>query len=154
MISSFPAHVIDPHQRLCRIATLPTPYRSLPGPPGPESRKSLQKVSRGPPAPETKKCPKQSRNSLRSLKTVYLRLRRLSRDCFGHFLDPGLGLVVKNRVEEILVGCCDSATLERLTNSALRVLSATLILSKNSRILDAKSRLKSPNLGQSRLKSA
>ena len=49
----------------------PTPYRSLPGPPGPESRKSLKRVSRGLPAPGSKKCPKQSRNSLRSLKTVY-----------------------------------------------------------------------------------
>ena len=36
----------------------------------------------------------------------------------------------------------------------LRVLSATLILSKNSSVLQAKSRLKSANLSQSRLKSA
>ena len=40
------------------------------------------------------------------------------------------------------------------TKADLRVLSATLILSKNSCVLDATSRLKSANLGWSRLKSA
>ena len=35
----------------------------------------------------------------------------------------------------------------KTVNSCLRVLSATLILSKNSRVLDAKSRPKSANLG-------
>ena len=48
------------------VATPAAPYRSLPGPPGPESRKSLQRVSKESSGP--KKCPKQSRNSLRSLK--------------------------------------------------------------------------------------
>ena len=36
----------------------------------------------------------------------------------------------------------------------MRVLSATLILSKNSRVLDASSRLKSANLGYNQLKAA
>ena len=56
--------------------------------PGPESRKSLQTVSRGLPAPKSKKCPKQSRNSLRSLKTVYLEtpetVSRLFRTLFAN----------------------------------------------------------------------
>ena len=56
-----------------KFATPLAPYRSLPGPPGPESRKSLKRVSRGLPAPGSQKCPKQSQNSLRSLKTVYPR---------------------------------------------------------------------------------
>ena len=47
--------------RNARIATRAAPYRSL----------FRQRVSRGLPAPGSKKCPKQSRNSLRSLKTVY-----------------------------------------------------------------------------------
>ena len=34
-----------------KLATPAPPYRSLPGPPGPESRKSPQRVSRGLPAP-------------------------------------------------------------------------------------------------------
>ena len=55
-------------ERRENVATPPAPYRSLPGPPGPESRKSLKRVSRGLPALGSKKCPKQSRNSLRSLK--------------------------------------------------------------------------------------
>ena len=70
-----------------RVATPPAPYRSLPGPPGPESRKSLKRVSRDLPAPGSKKCPKQSRNSLRSLKTVYFEtpetVSRLFRTLFG-----------------------------------------------------------------------
>ena len=69
------------------VATPPAPYRSLPGPPGPESRKSLKRVSRGLPAPGSKKCPKQSRNSLRRLKTVYFEspetVSRLFRTLFG-----------------------------------------------------------------------
>ena len=70
------------------LATPPAPYRSLPGPPGPESRKSLKRRPlRGLPAPGSKKCPKQSRNSLRSLKTVYFEtpktVSRLFRTLFG-----------------------------------------------------------------------
>ena len=38
--------------------------------------------------------------------------------------------------------------------SSHQVLAATLILSENSRVLDAESRLKSANLGRNRLKSA
>ena len=48
------------------IATPPAPYRSLLGPPGtPASHRSLQRVSQ---ASGSRKCPKQSRNSLLSLK--------------------------------------------------------------------------------------
>ena len=69
------------------FATPAAPYRSLPGPPGPESRKSLQRVSRHLPAPGSKKCPKQSKNSLRSLETVYFEtpetVSRLFRTLFG-----------------------------------------------------------------------
>ena len=71
----------DKFSKQTSIATPPAPYRSLPGPPGPESRKSLKRVSRGLPAPGSKKCPKQSRN--RVSKQSILRLRRLFRDCFG-----------------------------------------------------------------------
>ena len=50
-------------------------------------RMSLQRVSWGLPAPGSKKCPKQSRNSLRSLKTVYFETpetaSRLFRTVFG-----------------------------------------------------------------------
>ena len=51
------------------FATPAAPYRSLPGPPGPESRKTLQRVSRGPglSGPGSKAVSKQSR----SLETVY-----------------------------------------------------------------------------------
>ena len=63
------------------------PYGSLPGPLGPESRKSLQRVFRGLPAPGSKKCPRQSKNSPRSLETVYFEtpetVFRLFRTLFG-----------------------------------------------------------------------
>ena len=53
----------------CRVGCNPGgASQESPGPFGLRLRKSLQRVSRGPPAPESKKCPKQSRNSLRSLK--------------------------------------------------------------------------------------
>ena len=67
-----------------RVATPPAPYRSLPGPPGPESRKSLK---RGRKAPGSKKCPKQSQTSLRSLKIDCFEtpetVSRLFRTLFG-----------------------------------------------------------------------
>ena len=46
----------------------PAPYRSLPGPSGPKSPKSLRKSLLGRPATGSKKCPKQSRKSLQSLR--------------------------------------------------------------------------------------
>ena len=46
------------------IATPPTPHREIPGPESPRSLRGLL-------ATGSKKCPKQSRNRLRSLKTVY-----------------------------------------------------------------------------------
>ena len=48
-----------------RLATPPAPYRSLAGPPGPESQEILQRVSRGLPSPGSKEYPERSRNSLR-----------------------------------------------------------------------------------------
>ena len=47
-----------------------------------------------------------------------------------------------------------SDTVLRKGPNGLRVLSATFILSKNSRVLDAKSRQTSANLGKNRLISA
>ena len=67
-----------------RVPTLvKKPWPPLPG--------VSKRVCAGLPAPGSKTCPKQSRKSLRSLKTVCLRLRRLFRDCFGHVSDPGAG---------------------------------------------------------------
>ena len=56
------------------------PLQESPRPGGPG-------IPKGPSDPGPKQCPKQSRNSLRSLETVYLRLRRL----FRHFLNAGAG---------------------------------------------------------------
>ena len=94
-------------QKFCRawVATPSARCRSLPGPLGPESRKSLRRVSLGLPAPGSKKCPKQSRNSLQSLKIdcfetpeTVLRLfrtlfgpqgRKVQGDSFDSFGIPG-----------------------------------------------------------------
>ena len=84
-------HTVELRAQVCRRLQNPCnparPLQESPGPPGPESRKSLKRVSRGLPAPESKKCPKQSRNSLRSLKTVYFEspetVSRLFRTLFG-----------------------------------------------------------------------
>ena len=66
------------------VGIAPAPYRSLPGSWGPESPKSLRRVSRGLPAPGSKKCPKQSRKSLKKdcFETPET-LPRLSRTLFG-----------------------------------------------------------------------
>ena len=75
------------------VATPAAPYRSLPGPPGPESR--LKSVSKESPGASGPRGPKSVRNSLKTVfgvsKESVLRLRRLFRDCFGHYLDPGVG---------------------------------------------------------------
>ena len=63
------------------------PLQESPGPSGPGIPKESQKSLPGLPAPGSKKCPKQSRNSLRSLKTVYFEtpetVSRLFRTLFG-----------------------------------------------------------------------
>ena len=63
------------------LATQPAPYSSLPVPPGPESWKSLQRVSRGGVQKVSETVSKQSLESQNGL----------FRDCFGHSLDPGAG---------------------------------------------------------------
>ena len=67
----------------------PAPYRRIPGPSGPESRKSLRKSLPGPSGPGVQKVSETV--SEESPKKTVLRLRRLFRDCFGHLLDPGAG---------------------------------------------------------------
>ena len=63
----------------------PAPHRSLTGPSGPESPKSLRKSLRGLPAPGSKKCPRQSQKSLRSLKKDCLSRKGFCRNPRGIF---------------------------------------------------------------------
>ena len=70
------------------VATPAAPYRSLPGPPGPESRKSRQRVSRGLSALGPKSVRDRLEKVSRVSKQSILTLRKLFRDCFGHFFGP------------------------------------------------------------------
>ena len=92
--------LVRKRQKTCNPAR---PLQESPGPSGPgipkesskESPKSLQRVSRGLPAPGSEKCPKQSRNSLRSLKL----------DCFetvsDTFRSPGPGRLFGDSLETL-----------------------------------------------------
>ena len=64
-----------------------SPLQESPGPSGPGILKQSQKSLPGPSGPGVPKCPKQSQNSLRSLKTVYCEtpetVSRLFRTLFG-----------------------------------------------------------------------
>ena len=67
------------------------PLQESPGPSGPGRLESVSKESPGPSGPGSKKCPKQSRNSLRSLKTVYFQTPETVSRLFRTLLDPGAG---------------------------------------------------------------
>ena len=66
----------------------PAPYKSLPGPSGPEPQKVSERDSRGLPAPGSKECLKQSKNSLWSLKTVSFETPEIVLRLFRTLLRP------------------------------------------------------------------
>ena len=70
------------------FANPPTSYRSLSGPPGPKSPKSLKKSLPGPPALGSQKVWKKSR---KSPEQTFSRLFGLFRDFFQTFGDPRAG---------------------------------------------------------------
>ena len=66
------------------------PLEESPGPFGPEISGESPKESPGAFRPRVQKVSETvSRESPESQNSLFLRLRRLFRDCFGHFLDPG-----------------------------------------------------------------
>ena len=79
-----------------QISTPPTPYRSLPGPPGPRVPKESPKSLPG--SSGSKKCPKQSQNSLRSqFRGCFETVSRPFRTLFGPRGGDSLETLVRGR---------------------------------------------------------